>query len=625
MDPRFLKLYNSELQHVRDMGAEFAKEFPKIAGRLGMEGIEVADPYVERLLEGFSFLSARVQMKIQAEFPKFTQHLLEIVYPHYLTPTPSMAVVQFTPDLQEASLADGYRVPRHTVLRSIRAKGDRTTCQYRTAHDVTLWPLELDEVKYFTSAGELATVGIENLAGIKAGFRFRFRVVGGAAFDQLALDNLRLAIAGSDGLPMQIYEQIIGNSAGLVVRPKGGARQWQVRLGPESIRRCGFARDEALLPYGRRSFEGYRLLQEYFAFPQRFMFAEFSGLQQAVRKCSGTELELIVLLDRANRALEKSVGADNFLLNCSPAINLFPRRADRIHLDERNHEYHVVPDRTRPMDFEVHSITAVQGYGTSADPEQEFRPFYSSNDLTRLSGDAAYYTSVREPRMLSSGQKKRGPRSSYVGSEVFLSIVDGNEAPYRSGLRQLGVETLCTNRDLPLHMAIGRGNTDFTLESGAPILAAHCIAGPTKPRPAHAFGETAWRLISHLSLNYLSIVDNDDASGAAALRELLSLYANEKDSASIKQVEGVKTVSSRPVNGRIPTSGPITYGRGVEVTVTCDEHAFEGTGVFLLGAVLDEFFAKYVSINSFTKTIIRSTDRGEIIKWPARLGMTHTL
>lgn len=625
MDPRLLQLYNSELQHIRDMGAEFAKEFPKVAGRLGMEGIEVADPYVERLLEGFSFLSARVQLKIQAEFPKFTQHLLEIVYPHYLSPTPSMAIVQLVPDLQEASLIDGYIVPRHTVLRSVRAKGDRTSCQYRTSQDVTLWPLELEQATYFTSAGALATIGVENLEGVRAGFRFRFRVTGGAAFDQLSMDHIRLALMGSDALPMRIYEQIIGNGVGIVVRPKGGAKQWQQRYGPEAIQRVGFSRNEALLPYGRRSFDGYRMLQEYFAFPQRYLFVEFAGIDSAVKRCTGTELEVIVLLDQVQRSLEKTVSESNFALNCTPAINLFPRRADRIHLNDRDHEYHVVPDRTRPLDFEVYGVTNVQGFGTSADPEQEFLPFYSCNNLTTVDDSLAYFTTTREARLLSSKQKQKGPRSSYVGSEVFVSIVDGNEAPYRSELRQLGVTTLCSNRDLPLHMAIGRGKTDFTLESGAPVLSVHCVSGPTKPRPSHAYGETAWRLISHLSLNYLSLIDNDEGEGAAALRELLGLYADYRDAASTKQIEGIKSISSRPINGRIPTDGPITYGRGIEITVTCEEQAFEGTGVFLLGAVLDEFFSKYVSINSFTRTIIRSSDRGEIMRWPARVGTTHTL
>ena len=624
MDPRLLRLYNSELQHVRDMGMEFAKEFPKIAGRLGMDSIEVADPYVERLLEGFSFLTARVQLKIQAQYPKFTQNLLEIVYPHYLSPTPSMVIVQFSPDLQDASLIDGVIVPRHTVLLN-HAKGDRTGCQYLTSQDVPLWPLQLEEAKYFSSAGALATAGVDNLDGVRAGIRFRFRVVGGAAFGELGLDAVRLALTGSDAMPMQIYEQILGNGVGLAVRPKGGAKQWQVRYGREAIRRVGFAPEEALLPYGRRSFDGYRLLQEYFAFPQRFQFVEFAGLSDAVQRCGGTELEIIVLLDRSQPSLENSVSESNFALNCTPAINLFPRRADRIHLDEKSAEYHIVPDRTRPQDFEVYQVTSVQGFGTSADPEQDFLPFYSSNDPTRLDHALAYFTTHREPRMLSSKQKKKGTRSSYVGSEVYLSIVDGNEAPFRSSLRQLGVEMLCTNRDLPLKMALGRGQSDFTLESGAPVVAAHCIAGPTKPRPSFAHGDTAWRLISHLSLNYLSLTNTDDAKGSAALREMLGLYADNNDAASIKQIEGVKSVTSRPVNGRIPTDGPITYGRGVEITVTCDDQAFEGTGIFMLGAVLDEFFSKYVTINSFTRTVIRSSDRGEIIRWPARVGTAHTL
>lgn len=625
MDPRLLRLYNSELQHIREMGAEFAREFPKIAGRLGMEGIEVADPYVERLLEGFSFLSARVQLKIQSQYPKFTQNLLELIYPHYLAPTPSMVIVRFEPDLQDSSLTDGSVVPRHTVLRSVIGKGDRTACQYRTSQDVTLWPLQLDQVKYFSSASALATAGIGKLEGTRAGIRFHFRIMGGAAFDQLALDSIRLALLGSDAMPMQIYEQLLGNSTGLIVRPKGGARQWEMHFGGDAIRRVGYDRSESLLPYGHRSFDGYRLLQEYFSFPQRFLFVEFGGIAEAIRRCSGTEIEIIVLLDRSRPSLESTLSKDNFALNCTPAINLFPKRADRIHLDQKNHEYHVLPDRTRPQDFEVYAVTAVQGFGTSADPEQDFQPFYSSNDLTRLDRNLAYFTVYREPRLLSGNQRKHGTRSSYVGSEVFVSIVDGNEAPYRSGLRQLGVQTLCTNRDLALHMAIGRAASDFTLESSAPVIAVKCLAGPTKPRPSFAHGEVAWRLISHLCLNYLSLTNSGEAQGAAALRELLGLYADSNDAATIKQIEGVKSATSRPVNGRLPGSGAITYGRGIEVTVTCDESAFEGTGIFLLGAVLEDFFSKYTSINSFTRTIIRSADRGEIMRWPSRVGQVHIL
>jgi type VI secretion system protein ImpG len=189
----------------------------------------------------------------------------------------------------------------------------------------------------------------------------------------------------------------------------------------------------------------------------------------------------------------------------------------------------------------------------------------------------------------------------------------------------LAIHTLCTNRDLPLHMPVGQGKTDFTLESGAPVEAVRCLAGPTKPRPSWAEGDSTWRLISHLSLNYLSLLDSDEKTGAAALRELLMLYGDLGDAATRKQIEGVRSVNAEAVTRRLPLPGPIAFGRGLAVTVTCDETAFEGSGVFLLGAVLEQFFAKYVSINSFTETVVRTLDRGEVMRWPARIGQRRTL
>src|SRR5690606_36287952 len=230
------------------------------------------------------------------------------------------------------------------------------------------------------------------------------------------------------------------------------------------------------LPYTRRSFEGYRFLQEYFAFPARFLFVDFTGLAPLVARTGGTELEIIVLLGRRDTELEDVLAAEHFALNCAPIVNLFPKQADRIHLSDRQHEYHVVPDRTRPMDFEVWSVFSVQGFGASAKPEQTFLPLYAHHDWTHAE-DNAYYTVTREPRMLSSRQRRTGARSSYVGSEVFLSLVDPNEAPYRSTLKQLGIGTLCSNRDLPLHVSFGHGRTDFTLEVGAPVEAIRCVAG----------------------------------------------------------------------------------------------------------------------------------------------------
>ncbi len=627
MDPRLLRYYNRELQHVREMGGEFAREYPKIAGRLGLEGFECADPYVERLLEGFAFLAARVQLKLDAQYPVFTQHLLEMIYPHYLAPVPSMAVVQMQPDLKESGLVDGYTVERHTALRGLIGKDERTACEYRTAHDVTLWPLELTEAKYFETPAAIAAAGVSLPAGkpVRSGLRLKFRVVAGAQANMLALDKLPVFIAGADELPKRLYEQLLGNAVSFLVRGQGSSGMVSQVFDASCIHRKGFADDEALIPYSGRSFSGYRLLQEYFACPERFLFAEFTGLRSALARMTATEFEIVVLFDRSVNSLHNAVDSKNFRLFCTPAINLFPRRADRIHLQHGKTEYHILADRTRPMDFEIHSIGSVEGFGDKQEPEQRFLPFYGCDERTWHSQHSAYYTIRREPRLISSRQKRQGARSSYIGNEMFIALVDASEAPYSTQLRQVGMQLMCTNRDLPLQMPVGKSKTDFTLETGAPVDAIRCVAGPTKPRAPVATGETAWRLLSHLQLNYVSLLENNSGEGAAALREMLTLYCDAFDSSALRQIEGVKAVSSQPIVRRIPVPGPITFGRGLEITLTCDDGAFEGTGAFLLGAVMQQFFARYVSVNSFTETVLRTLERNEVARWPALLGTRQTL
>lgn len=624
MDPRILKYYNQELQHLREMGAEFAREFPKIAGRLGLEEFECADPYVERLLEGMGFLAARIQLKLDAEFPRFTRHLLEMVYPGYLSPIPSMAVVQFQPDPGEGSLAGGYTVPRGSVLRSLLGKGDQTACEYRTAHEVTLFPLEIAEAQYFRYGGTVAALDVPSLPGVKAGIRIRIRAAGGLPLAKLPVDKLSFFLRGNDALAMHLYEALIANAAHVVVRPTRSPAPWHEVLPGDVVRRIGFGDDEALLQPGPRAFSGYRLLQEYFAFPARFLFAEIGGLLPAMRRAEGSELDVIVLLGKGDVALENNVDASAFSLFCTPAINLFPKKADRIHLAPREYEYLVLPDRTRPMDYEVYAVTGVVGHGV-AGADRDFLPFYALSDLSRHPEHNAYFSVRREPRILSTRQRTRGPRSSYVGTETFLSIVDADAAPYRSDLRQLSVEALCTNRDLPLQMPVGSGDTDFTTAAGAPVRGVRVLVGPSRPRASSAEGDAAWRIVSHLSLNYLSLTDTDAVQGAAALRELLALYALSGEAAIQKQIEGVKSIGTRPVTRRAPGAGPVGFARGLEVTLTLDESAFEGTGVFLLGAVLEQFFARYVSLNSFTETVVRTVDRGEVARWPARPGRRHVV
>jgi len=638
MDPRLLQYYNIELQHLREMGAEFAEQFPKIAARLGMNGLEVTDPYVERLIEGVGFLAARVHLKLDAEFPRFTQALLESVYPHYLAPTPSMVVAQLTPDPNEPNLAAGVTVPRGSTMQGTSGADDATACEFRIAHDVTLWPLEIVSASYFSYAPDLPLNTLPVAQRIKGGVRIVLRTTAGLKFPQTSIDRLTFFLGGRTDVANGLYELCLANGLGVLVPPARGATRGHEFLPAASIQPVGFSDDEALLPVTLRSFQGYRLLQEYFSFPQRFRFFELTGLKQAISRIDGNEIELVVLFARGDPNLEEVVDASNFALFCTPAINLFPKRGDRIHITDSTFEYHVVADRTRPQDFEVYEVTGVVGHGIGADSEQEFRPFYATYSTDEAHRSAAYFTTRREPRLVSTEQRRRGLRSSYIGSEVFLSLVDPGQAPFSGDLRQLSIQTLCTNRDLVLHMPVGIARSDFTLDVAAPVVQIRVVAGPSRPFAPLADGDVSWRAISHLSLNYFSLVNSTEQEGAAALRDLLELYAASSDSSARKQIESIRSVRVSPVVRRLPstrretvaagtkaTRSKLAFGRGIEITVEVDELAFEGGSSFLLGAVLARFFRRYVSINSFTETALRSIGRGEVNRWVPEWGARPTL
>jgi len=629
MDRRFLSYVERELRHLRETCAEFAVDYQKIAGRLGLEQFECADPYVERLLEGTAFLAARVQFKLDAEFPRFTQHLLETVYPDYLAPTPSMAVIQFNPRLDEGSLLQGFCLPRQTILRSLLGRDEQTVCEYRTAHEVVLWPVQIVAAQYHSQ--DLSTLALDPVQGqpVKAAVRLRLRcTLDSATWAKLPVNAIQLYLRGAGTQPLRLYEQLIGHTVAVLVRPTIKPFGSSQLLPASTVRRLGFEQDQALLPASPRTFEGYRLLREYFTFPERFLFCELADLNPALRRCNQTEVDILILLRQLDLELERGITPANFALFCTPAINLFPKRADRILVSDRFSEYHVVPDRTKPLDFEVFQVNTVTGYGANQEEQAVFQPFYAAHDLGEGTQPRAYFATARLARTRSAREKQQGPRSQYAGSELYLSLVDAGGAPYSSDLKQLALTTLCTNRDLPLHMPLGQGTTDFNVEGGPPVQSARCVGGPTSPKPSYAEGEFAWRVVSHLSLNYLSLADSAPSQGAAALRDLLRLYVelatdpNQRAAADpiLRQVESLKSVKAVPIVRRIQGPGPIALVRGLEVAITFDEDAFGGAGVFLLGAILEWFFARYVSINSFTETVVRTLDREEIMRWPSRLG-----
>jgi type VI secretion system protein ImpG len=622
-----LSKYEQELEHLRSVAGEFARQYPKIASRLALDERECRDPYVERLLEGFAFMAARVQLKLDAEFPRFTETLLNIVYPQYLAPVPSMTMVQFAPELTDAGLAGGFVVPRGTALRSMRGAGDSTACEFRTGHSVNLLPLRVVGAGYYTR--DMGVLELPAMPGARAAVRIVLEATAGLNFDQLKVDSLPLFLNAADATRMRLYEALLGDATGVLVRepkPSDALARWQpgTRLEASSIGRVGFDESQGLLPADGRTFHGYRLLSEYFAFPQRFMTVDFTGLAAALARVKGPRAEIIVGLRREEPLLERVVEAGTFVPFCTPAINLFPRRADRVFVTDQRPEHHLVVDRTRPNDFEVYAVKRVVGHGLSADEEREFRPFYAASDWD-AQASGAYYMTHRTARVLTQREQSMGTRSvRYAGSEVYLSLVDAQAAPYGERLRQLGVEVLATNRDLPIQMPVGKGARDFDIDFGAPLKTIRCVVSPSMPRAAPIDGQVAWRAIGHLAQNYLSLASVAGGSSPAALRDLLRLYADDTDperrQVHAQQIDGIVSVGSAPITRRVPTPGPITFVRGLELSIDFDEGKFEGTGVFLLGAVLEQFFARYVSSNALTETVIRSVQRGEVKRWPATVG-----
>jgi type VI secretion system protein ImpG len=628
MDPRLLRLYSDELTHLREMGAEFAREFPKIASRLGMEGMEVTDPYVERLLEGFAFLAARVQLKLEAEQPRLIAHLLEATYPNFLAPMPSMLVARFGIDPADPNLVRGYAVPRGSALMSELARGQDTHCEFRTAHAVTLWPIELAGVQYFSHAADLSPTRLPQVRGTRGGLRIRLKSGGGVQFSQLPMDRLAFHLSAPDDVAFRLHELLLGAPAGTLVRGTDYTpAQWR---GADSVRAIGFGADEALLPDSLRAFSGYRLLQEAAAMPQRLLFFEVTDLAERIARVAGDELELIVFLQRGDAALEAMVDAGSLSLFCTPAINLFHKRLDRIQLGPGEWEHHVVPDRTRPMDYEVHSIASVTGFGAGRVAQQDFLPLYATHhDGPASARDAThgFYTVRREPRLLSPRQKQHGARSSYVGEEVFLSLVDPRHAPYREDLRQLSVSAWVSNRDLPTLLPQGADGeaARWRLESPGPVLRVDALRGPTRPVSRRPVGELGWSLVSHLTLNHVSLAGETPEQAASALRTMLRLYAPPDDAAWSRQVDGVRTLEVRSVVRRLPFKGPIGFGTGVEIVLQLDDLAYQGSSAFLFAGVLERFFARHAAINSFTQLTLRTAQRGEVMRWPPRIGGRETV
>jgi type VI secretion system protein ImpG len=611
MSDELLPYYNRELSFIRQHAAEFAKAHPKIAGRLQLGADAANDPHVERLIEAFAYLSARIRHKLDDDFPEIAEAMLEVLYPHYRAPIPSSSIVQFELDPRQNKLGSGLTIPRHTGIETEPVQGE--PCRFRTCYPVDLWPIEVRSARL--ERAPFVAPSVASAAGASAVLRL---VLGCRAkemsFAALDLKSLRFFLKGQAQHVFRLYELIFNNAIAVALAGAPGDPAPAV-LEPECLRPVGFDRDEGVLPYSARSFPGYRLLSEYFAFAEKFLFVDLHGLDQRALGRVGNQLEVFLYLNRTAADLEQNIGADSFRLGCTPIVNLYRQRADPIRLTHNDVEYRVVPDARRPLGHEVYSIDRVVATSPAGE-EREFLPFFSVRHAAEARSAETFWYATRRPT---------GSPTDH-GHEAYLSLVDLGFQPSAPADWTLDVETTCLNRDLPHRLPFGGDQPRLQLsEGGALIARIICLTPPTRTRrPALRHG-TLWSLISHLALNHLSLVDV--GGSADALREILKLYDFADSPETRSMIDGILSVTSRRVVGRVRDEGGAgprgvaAFCRGVEVAVQFDEGRFSGSGVYLFASVLERFLALYCTLNSFTRFHATVKGReGALRRWPPRMG-----
>lgn len=627
MRESLLPVYERELRYIRRLASEFAERYPAVAGRLLLEPDKCEDPHVERLIESVAMLTARVQSRIDEEFPEITDAFLSVLAPHTLAPVPSMTIVQCTMDAEQGKSGRGILIERGALLHSKAVDGVR--CRFATTSPFTLWPIRVESAEVI-SLNEREP-GVPR--GARAAIRLRLRTAGGLSFSKLALDELSFFLDGDSVLAHQTYETIFRSSLGVLLRTEAAAHDPlapHVALDGTHLVPGGLRVEESLLPIPEPSARGLLLLQEYFVFPDKFLFAHVTALNAALKSFETEEMDLLILVDHYPSELVGKLSPNGFKLGCVPAINLFPLECEPATLQHHEVEVAVTPDAHAPYSFEVHSILEVSS--TSAKHGViEFRPFYALEHGDPDVSAVAFYHAVRH----------RALRKDDSGTDVALILVDRRFDPRETlGDEVLSVRALCSNRDLATELPFGDPAGDLRLEGKPGISTIRCLRKPTPPIRAAQRKDARWRLLSTLSLNHLSLVDSMEAgegfrglpgedAGTPALqtlREILKI-CDPADSAIVRQrISGLAGIRSRRVLRRVSEGAWITPARGWEVTLTLDEEKFAGSSAFLFGTLLEQFLGLYASINSFVEVVLISRQREGVLKrWPPRAGRKQLL
>ena len=640
MNRAFLEAYNRELGLLYEGAKEFSEDFPGIAERLGGLTQDNLDPAVAGLLEGAAFMAARVQLKLDTEFDTFTQELLDQLLPNFMAPTPSAIMVQADPPYGDSALEKGIRFEPGSYLDARYVdREQRISCRFRLSGPLVLWPLRVNAARFVTGPATFQALGLDVGPGTAGGLILSFlrpasatdKDKPGKPLARVEADSLTLHLAGDLAESIAIYEHLFRDVTRMTLRYLDARGDPVfVRLDPAALEQVGFAEDEALFPEDTKVFRGFTLLREFFLFPQKFLGFRLTGLRAILQRIEAPGFDILFEMEQVRPNLPARVGPDNFRLFAAPAINLFEENCSQVKLDTLRHEYLVSADSSPTSHYEVHRIREVFAYYQGVQNKVPVHPLYGVPADVMQPREALYFTAGQRPRRLNAKEKRFGQVQGYKGTETFISLYEPGHLDSAERVKRLQIKLLCSNRHLPQYLPIAQGGTDFRMNDDT-SLPLRCIAGPTTPRESvlelernaphrAASGPVHWRLISYLTLNFLGLDNRGSRDEAAALREMLTLFTDISSSVTERQLQGLRAVSSRPVTRTIRRAGGYHAARGTEVTLRFDERAFEGSGIFLIGAVLDRFMAEYASINSFTQVVIRSDQRGLVKTWPPRSG-----
>ncbi len=573
----FNRYYQDELAYLREIGREFARAYPEAAHFVGEAS---QDPDVERLLEGFAFLAARVRQKLDDELPEITHDLIEMFWPHYLRPVPSMTVLQF--ELLPQAAREVRVFPRGVEAVSVPVDG--TPCRFRTIYDAPLVPLRLESASLRAEA--------------PAQLRLRLRLPEGVSLKKLDLSSLRLHLAGDAAASRGLYLCLCRYLKRVWAQPAGGGAP--AALEGASVRPLGFSAAEAMLPYPAVSLHGFRLLQEYFAFPAKFMFLEATGLGGLAALPPAPTYDLVFEFSRVPEAMPP-VSEANVLLNCAPAVNLFRHTAEPIRLDHERVEYPVRPAGGDAGRFEIYAIDKMTGLVKGSGRSQEYRP------LLRFARppdeDCLFYRQRVDVSVTGDG------------SDLYVSPLPPAAPGALPEVETLSIDLTCTNKQLPSRLQIGDVST---LPGAAGTIArVRNVMRPTPSIPAPLGGDLHWRLLSHLAVNCMSLADLESLRAALGLYHFRARVDRQAEQALRHLLQGLQRISARP-SVRLLEGSPV---RGVSVEVDLDETHFGGEGeAYLFGAVLNEVFAQFVTVNAFSRLSVRGVKYGEVHQWPARIG-----